>query len=188
MCTNETLASMTCVDDATWKTRASDACTAKKETLVSLTVGHACMGGHLDIAFQCCGGPTPPPPPMCTTEKAPGTGMCESPAQWKTEGDTYCAAKKQVLTSLSMSGPCMGGFSAAEFECCSTGSPPPPPPPTCTAGVIGDGRTCVSEATLKSEADGACTMAGGKLTAFSAYDACGMAGGQYLHAKYECCK
>ena len=186
MCTRESLASMSCVDDATWKLKADSACTAKKQTLGALAYGKACMGGHQDIVFECCGSPPPPPPPpVCSTEKAPSTGMCHTPAQWKTEGDTYCATKKQTLTGLSMSGPCMGGFSEAEFECC--GATPPPPPPTCTGGLLGDGRTCVAETTLKSQAEGTCKMAGLTLTAFSPYDACG-AMGQYLHAKYECCK
>jgi hypothetical protein len=185
MCTRESLASMSCVDDATWKLKADSVCTAKKQALGALAYGKACMGGHQDIVFECCGSPPPPPPPpVCSTEKAPSTGMCHTPAQWKTEGDTYCATKKQTLTGLSMSGPCMGGFSEAEFECCGA---TPPPPPTCTGGLLGDGRTCVAETTLKSQAEGTCKMAGLTLTAFSPYDACG-AMGQYLHAKYECCK
>jgi hypothetical protein len=186
MCTTETAASMSCVDDVTWKTRAAATCSAKKLTLSSLTYGHVCMGGHQDITFTCCGPTPPPPPPMCTTEKAPSTGTCHTPDQWKTAGEAYCSAKKESLTGLSMSGACMGGFSEASYECCPSVTPPPPPP-TCTAGVLGDGRTCVAEAALKTEADGLCTKAGQKLTAFSPYDACGPMG-QYLHAKYECCK
>ena len=186
MCTKETLAAMACIDDASWKTRAAATCAAKKLTLNAIAYGTACMGGHQDITFECCPVVTPPPPPpMCTTDKAPSSGKCQTPAQWKTDGDNFCAAKKQTLTSLSMSVPCMGGFSEAEFECC--GATPPPPPPTCTSGVVGDGRTCNTESALKSQAEGVCKMAGLRLTAFSPYDACG-AMAQYLHAKYECCK
>lgn len=179
---------MSCVDDGSWKLKADAVCTSKKQMLTSLAFGKACMGGHQDIVFECCGAtPPPPPPPVCSTDKAPSTGTCHTPAQWKTAGDTFCAAKKQTLTGLSMSGPCMGGFSEAEFECCGATPPPPPPPPTCTGGLLGDGRSCVAETTLKSQAEGTCKMSGLRLTAFAAYDACGVLG-QYLHAKYECCK
>ena len=185
MCSTETLASMSCVDDGTWKLKADGVCTAKKQTLSSLSFGAACMGGHTEVKFECCG-PVVMPPPMCTTDKAPSTGTCQTPDNWKRAGDTYCTAKHQALSGLSLSGACAGGFSEAQFQCCGPVTPPPPPP-TCTGGLVGDGRSCVTEANLKSQAEAICKMAGTRLTAFGAFDACGMMG-QYLQAKYECCK
>ena len=185
MCTTESLAVMACVDDASWKLRADATCKAKMLTLGSLSFGAACPGGHQEVKFECCGPTTPPPPPLCTTEKGPATAVCKTPDQWKITGEAVCAAKHQSLSGLTLNGACTGGFSDAQFLCCTT--PTPPPTTMCTAGVVGDGKTCAAETALKSQAEAVCTMAGMRLTAFAAYDGCAMTGG-YLHAKYQCCK
>ncbi len=186
MCISEAIAVMACVDDASWKLRADAMCKAKMLTLTSISYGTACMGGHQDIKFECCGPTTPPPGPMCSTDKAPSTGMCQTPDRWKAQGDTFCAAKRQSLSGLNLNGACTGGFSEAQFICC--GPTTPTPTPTCTGGVVGDGRTCSDETTLKTQASAICTMAGARLAGFSPYDLCGAMTRGYLHAKYECCK
>ncbi|HRI50847.1 MAG TPA: hypothetical protein PLW65_11750, partial [Pseudomonadota bacterium] len=43
MCTTEAIAAMTCIDDASWKTRAAGVCASRKQTLGSLSYGRACM-------------------------------------------------------------------------------------------------------------------------------------------------
>lgn len=185
-----------CLDDAAWKTRAEAVCKAKGATVKSLSLGTVCRTsggiGHSDARVECCGSTPPPPPPppvgRCTWNPLPSMGVCRLPDVWKREATTFCSTKMQTLHDLKLDKPCaMGGFVAAEAECCDVTTPPPPPPPSmCVGAVIGDATKCQTEVALKSEAERTCNARGLKLTAFSAYDPCG-AMAQYRQAKFTCC-
>lgn len=200
MCFTESLKDPmgTCVDDSTWKTRAEAVCKAKSATVKNLTYGTVCRAsgytGHFDVRVECCGPTTPPPPPpvgRCTWNPLPSMGICRLPDVWKREATTFCSTKMQTLHDLKLDKPCaVGGFVAAEAECCDASmppTPPTPPPTTCVGAVIGNPMTCQTEVALKTEAERTCVARGLKLTTFVAYDPCG-AMAQFHHAKYSCCK
>jgi hypothetical protein len=200
MCFTESLKDPmgSCVDDSAWKARAEAVCKAKGTTVKNLTYGTVCRAsgatGHFDVRVECCGPTTPPPPPpvgRCTWNPLPSMGICRLPDVWKREATTFCSTKMQTLHDLKLDKPCaVGGFVAAEAECCDASmppTPPTPPPTTCVGAVIGNPMTCQTEVALKTEAERTCVARGLKLTTFVAYDPCG-AMAQFHHAKYSCCK
>ena len=170
MCSTETLATRSCLDDKSWALKAQDFCKSKMATVGTVSYGAACMGGHLDIKFQCCTGVTPPPPPpppppptMCMWAPAMGAGTCRMPDAWKMEGINFCSSMKMELHDLKLDRACMtGGYAAAQYECCSPATPPPPPPPPptmCTTETWAV-MTCVDDVSWKRRAEDSCKMKG----------------------------
>lgn len=190
MCFSATVgAAGTCSDDATLKRRAEETCKLKGTTLGKFAFGRACMGGHVDATFECCGGGTPPPPPpaMCTWDAVPGAGVCRTPDAWKMAATAFCASKKTTLRDLKFDKACgMGGFTSASAECCDNPAPPPPPPgPMCISEELRSTTgACLDDGTWKKNADDFCRSKMLSLKNLSFGAACM---GGHISAKVECC-
>jgi len=124
-CTWEVLGDgSTCLDPASVKQQASDACAAQGATLVSLTpVADCANGGSTVTDYECCVSPQVPPDP-CTWNVLGDGSTCLDPAAVNQQAADACAAQGATLSDVFPAADCAGGGSTvAKYACCAAANP-----------------------------------------------------------------
>lgn len=109
--------------------------------------------------------------------------VCIPDVDFKLKAQALCESKGYILDAIKLDdAACAGGGASGWVSCCE-----PVPPAKCTAGVIGDGNTCIDLSWLKLKATEACDALGATLVGLygSGDESCSSGA---LEAKYECCE
>lgn len=179
-----------CRSEVEWQRIVSQTCPAHGLTLVAYKTFEDCgPGKHRRVAYACCPADAPKPPsppdPMCKEINLGDRMTCLGLDEWKRKAGATCEASKLQLTNLKAGSACgMGLYNTVVATCCAV-TPQPPNPGMCVASKLGDGMTCLDEASWKGLATRECTAKNLTLSDFRPTAVCGM--GLYSAVEISCC-
>lgn len=185
----------TCLAPGELKDLGSAICAAKGETMADLQPSFDCAnGGSTDAKLLCCGSaaatPGPEEPPAkCETVTIGDGATCTDAMSLEIAAKELCATMGMMVVVLGGIDDCNGGGSTmAKVQCCAAEGATVPDPAASEGdyvwGALGDGITCVPDATFMAAALDACDAEGLVLIDFVATGDCAPAVSRM--AKYGC--